>query len=167
MPDIVQPKIDIPLTLGDKVVEAIGLLLVIAFWYFTLSHFSQLPDTIPTHFRTNGEVDGYGNKWEIIILTIVGTLLYLGLSIVSRYPHKMNYLVTITEANAVKQYSIVIKMFRILKIAIVMIFFLMAFETVQIALGLSDVFGKWFLLIVMALLFVPIFFFLILSSKNA
>ncbi|QBZ98662.1 DUF1648 domain-containing protein [Flavobacterium sangjuense] len=161
------PEIRIPLTTAGKIIEAIGLLLLVSFWYFTLSSYSQLPDIIPTHFRTNNVVDGYGNKWNIIMLPIIATILYLGLTIVARFPHKMNHLVTITEANARKQYSIITEMFRILKIAIVIVFFLIAFETVQIALGLPDVLEKWFLLIVFTLVFAPIFYFLIISSKNA
>lgn len=163
----VNPKIKIPLTTSGKIVEAIGVLLLFSFWYFTLSHYSQLPNIIPTHYGTNTVIDGYGSKWNIIMLPIVATILYLGLTIVARFPNKMNHLVTITEANARKQYSIITEMFRILKIAIVIVFFLIAFETVQIALGLPDVLGKWFLLIVFTLLFAPLFYFLIKSSKNA
>ena len=161
------PKIKIPLTTTGKIIEAIGLLIVVSFWYFTMSHYSHLPDIIPTHFSANNKVDGYGAKWNIIMLPVIGTILYLGLTIVARFPHKMNHLVTITEANARKQYTIMTGMFRIMKIAIVLVFFLMAFETVQTALDLPDVFGKYFLLIVFALIFVPIFWLLILSSKNA
>ena len=163
----VNPKIKIPLTTSGKIIEVIGLLLLFSFWYFTLSHYNQLPSIIPTHYGTNNVVDGYGSTWNIIMLPIVATILYLGLTIVARLPHKMNYLVTITEANARKQYSVITGMFRILKIAIVIVFFLIAFETVQIALGLPDLFGNWFLLIVFTLLFAPLFYFLIKSSKNA
>lgn len=161
------PRIKIPLTTTGKIIEVVGLLLLVSFWYFTLSHYSDLPDIIPTHFSSNNKVDGYGAKWSIITLPVIGTIMYLGLTIVARFPHKMNHFVTITEANARKQYTIMTGMFRIMKIAIVLVFFLIAFETVQIALGLPDILGKWFLLIVFALIFVPIFWLLILSSKNA
>lgn len=160
------PEIRISLTTSGKIIEAIGFLLLVSFWYYTLTHYGELPDSIPTHYKANNVVDGYGNKWNIIMLPIVATILYLGLTIVAGFPHKMNHFVTITETNARKQYAIITGMFRVLKIAIVSIFFLMTFETVQIALGLPDVFGKWFILIVFALIFVPIFCFLILSSKN-
>lgn len=161
------PRINIPLTYTGKIIEIVGLLLLVLFWYFTLSHYNELPNSIPTHFKANNVVDGYGSKWNIIMLPIVATIMYLGLTIVARFPHKMNHFVTITEANARKQYSIITGMFRIMKITIVLVFFMMTFETVQIALGLPDVFGKWFILIAFALIFVPIFWLLILSSKNA
>ncbi|MCF6132216.1 DUF1648 domain-containing protein [Flavobacterium wongokense] len=166
MPENSNPIIETPITLAGKIMEFAGVLLLIAFWVYTLSHFEQLPDIIPTHFRTNGDIDGYGSKWSIIFLPIVGTLMYLGLTVV-RYPHKMNYLVTITEANAKKQYLIVISMFRMLKMAIVIVFFLIAFETIQLAMGFPDVLGKWFLLLVTALVMGPVFCYLIIPSKNA
>jgi uncharacterized membrane protein len=167
MPDTINPKIEIPLTTADKVMEAVSLLLLAAFWYFTLSHFKQLPDIIPAHFRSDGSIDGYGTKWTIIFLPIVGSVFYLGLSLVSRYPHKMNHFVTITEANAAKQYAIMARMFRVMKITLVLLFFLMAYTTVQVALGLPDLFGRWFLLLLFTLIFAPLFYFLIQSSKNA
>lgn len=167
MPATANPQINIPLTITDKVIEAVGLLVLAAFWYFTLSYFDQLPDTIPTHFNTNGEVDGYGGKWTIMGLPIVGTLMYLGLTLASAYPHKLNYAVTITESNAAKQYSIFSGMLRIMKIAVLLVFFILDYQTMQIALGLPDIFGRWFLLIVFTLIFAPVFYFLIQSSKNA
>lgn len=161
------PKIAIPITTTGRILEVVGILIVIASWFYTVSHYSKLPDIIPTHFGAGGKVDGYGGKMTILFLPLVGTILYVFMTIVARYPHKMNYLVTITEANARKQYSIVTSMFRILKISIAILFFVIAFETVQVAMGAADVLGKWFILILLGLVFVPLFYFMILSSKNA
>jgi len=147
--------------------EVIGVLLLLAFWYYTLSNLPQLPDTIPTHFNAGGEVDGYGQKWTIIALPAIGSILYIGLTIIARFPHKMNYLVPITESNALKQYSIVKGMFRVMKTSIIIVFFLIAFETVQVATGNPDVLGKWFMFIIFSMIFAPVFYFLIQSSKNA
>lgn len=167
MPENINPKIEIPLALTDKVMELLGILILIAFWAYTLLNLKHLPEVIPTHYRGNGVVDGYGSKWTIISLPIIGTLLYFGLTLVSRYPHKMNHFVTITEANASKQYAIITRMFRVMKIAILLVFFMGAYETVAFSLGFPNVFGKWFMLILFSLIFAPIFYFLIQSSKNA
>lgn len=167
MNNTINPKLAIPISATGKTIEVIGLLLLLSFWFFTLMHYKQLPDIIPTHFNGSGEVDGYGNKWLIITLPIVGTVMYLGLTLAARYPHKMNYAVPITETNAEKQYKIVTGMFRIMKIALVLVFFILTYQTVQIASDLPDIFGKSFLFLVFALVFVPVFYFLIQSSKNA
>lgn len=161
------PKIAIPLTPSDKIVEIVGLVILAAFWYFTLFHYNQLPEIIPTHFTNNGEVDGYGGKWTIIFSPVIATILYLGITLASRFPHKLNYAVEITPENAKKQYTIFTGLLRILKIAVLLIFFMLDYQTIQLALGLPSLFGKSFMLIVFTLLFAPIFYFLIQSSKNS
>ena len=167
MADLVRPKIKIPLTITDKIIEVMGLLVLIGFWIFTLFHYNQLPDIIPTHFGAEGKPDGYGEKYTILFLPIIGSLLYIALTILARFPHKMNYTATITEANAEKQYTIMTQMLRVLKVMMLLVFFVLDYKTIQIALGLPDLFGRWFLLLLFALVFVPIFYFLIQSSKNS
>ncbi|WP_284652125.1 DUF1648 domain-containing protein [Flavobacterium terrisoli] len=162
-----RPLIKLQLTITDKILEVVGLLVLLGFWFFMLSHYTQLPDIIPTHFGGGGKPDGYGSKWTIIMLPIVGTLLYTGLTIVSRFPHKFNYTATITQANAEKQYSIMVRMIRVMKTMVLLTFFVLDYQTTQIALGLPDIFGNWFLFLLFAMIFVPLFYFLIQSSKNS
>lgn len=167
MPDNIQPKVEIPLTKTAKLLEVAGALLLLGIWCYTFLHLWDLPEIIPTHFRGNGEVDGYGSKWTFVLLPIIATLIYIGLSWAARFPHKVNYRVTITPENAFKQYSIVVRMYRILKIAIVLVFFLIAFQTVEVAAGNAQYFNGWFMLLIMALVLVPVFYFLIVASKNS
>lgn len=167
MEKIDRPKIKIPLILTDYALEILGALVVIGFWAYTLLHYHQLPDIIPTHFGAEGKPDGYGAKWTIISLPIVGTILYVGLTIICRFPHLFNYMTTITAANALKQYTIVTRMLRMLKVMVLLVFFLLDYQTIRLALHQPDLFGKWFLLLVVSMVFVPLFYFLIQSSKNA
>lgn len=167
MADLVKPKIKIPLTVTDKILEATGLLILMAFWIYTLSHYNQLPEIIPTHFDGSGKPDGYGAKWTIITLPIVSTILFIGLTVLTRFPHKFNYMATITQDNAEKQYKIMTKMLRMLNVMLLLVFFLLDYQTIRIALNLPDLFGRWFMLLVFAMVFVPIFYFLIQSSKNS
>jgi uncharacterized membrane protein len=162
-----RPILKLTLTKTDKCIEFIGLLLVLGFWLYTVFHYKSLPEIIPTHFSGGGKVDGYGSKLTIISLPIVGSLLYLSLTILSKYPHKFNYTVAISEANAMKQYSIITRMLRVMKVMLVIVFFLIDYQTTQIALGMPNNFGKWFLLLDFTLIFAPIFYFLIQSSKNS
>ena len=167
MTDLARPKIKIQLTTTDKIIEVVGLLVLIGFWFFTLFYYKQLPDIIPTHFGAEGKPDGFGEKYTILFLPIVGSLIYIALTILARFPHKMNYTAMITEANAAKLYTTMTRMLRVLKVVMVLVFFVLDYKTIQIALELPDLFGKWFLLLVFALVFVPIFYFLIQISKNS
>ncbi|MFN3969502.1 DUF1648 domain-containing protein [Flavobacterium sp.] len=167
MSDSKRPIVKIPLTLFDKSAEVIGLLILLSFWIFTLFYYNQLPEIIPTHFGAEGKPDGFGPKWTIVILPLISTFIYVFLTIVVRFPHKMNYTATITETNAEKQYTTMTKMLRMLKLMLLLVFFVIDYKTMQIALEWPDVFGRWFLLLVFTLVFVPIFYFLIQSSKNS
>lgn len=162
-----RPILKLPLTAFDRSIEVLGLLLLIGFWIFTVKFYHLLPEIIPTHFGGGGEPDGFGSKVTILGLPIVSTVLYLMLTIFSCYPHKMNYSATITAENAELQYRIMTRMIRILKVFVLLIFWMLDYKTVQIALGWPDVLGKWFLLLLFTLLFAPIFYFLIQLSKNS
>lgn len=164
---IERTKIQIPVTLTDKIFEVFGILILVSFWIFTLNYFKQLPEIIPTHFRMNGEADGFGSKWFIFGLPIIGTALYIVLSILSKYPNKMNYSVTITEENAEKLYAIMTQMLRVMKVCLVIVFFNLEYKTVQLALDFNDIFGKWSLVLDLSLIFIPLFYFLIKFSKNS
>jgi uncharacterized membrane protein len=162
-----RPTLKLSLTFFDQSVEVLGLLILLGFWIFTIYFYPMLPETIPTHFGGGGEPDGFGPKTAILGLPIVSTVLYLMLTFFSRYPHKMNYSTTITAENAEVQYRIMTRMIRVLKVFVLLIFWILDYKTVQIALGWPDVLGSWFLFLLFALLFAPIFYFLIQLSKNS
>lgn len=162
-----RPKIKIPFTVLDTLIEWVGVLLLVCFWNYTIVHYTTLPEIIPTHFGAQGKPDGYGEKWMILSLPVIGTILYMGLTLASYYPHTFNYMVTITEKNAVKQYTIAKKMIRIMKVSLILVFFLLDIHTIRTALNYPDILGKWFLLVLFALIFIPLFYFLIQFSKNS
>jgi uncharacterized membrane protein len=162
-----RPILRLSLTAFDRCIEVLELLLLLGFWIFTVKFYPLLPEIIPTHFGGGGEPDGFGSKATILGLPIVSTVLYVMLTIFSRYPHKMNYSATITAENAEVQYRIMTRMIRVLKVFVLLIFWILDYKTVQIALGWPDVLGSWFLFLLFALLFSPIFYFLIQSSKNS
>jgi len=162
-----QPVIKITPSLTDKIIEAVIVLEVIVFWVYTITHYNALPEVIPTHFAGEGKPDGYGLKWTILTLPIIATLFYIGLSILGRYPHKFNYPGTITEKNAATQYRIGSEMLRGMKGSVITVFLVMNYQTVQTAMGLTDGMGHYGMLLDFAIIFVPLFYFLIKMSKNA
>jgi len=160
-------KINIPFTTLDIVIEVLSGLMVIAGWVFAILNYSRLPEIIPTHFGGNGVVNGYGPKSTLFILPGLAVLAYIGLSWVARFPHKLNYLVDITEANAERQYRIAVRMMRTMKLCIITIFFAIDYQVVKAALNDSVKPGGFFTLLILSLVFVPVLYFLIQSSRNA
>jgi uncharacterized membrane protein len=160
-----RPKIKLNLSKSDKVIEITSWALLIGIWVLAILNFSDLPETIPTHYNGAGEADGFGEKTNIFVLPVIGTILFIGMTIVNNYPHIFNYPSTITNENAYNQYSNATRMIRILKLVIVLVFGLILFNTLQNANGNTDGLGNWFLPLTIGLFTIPTLYFLIKSMK--
>ncbi|MGV8138604.1 MAG: DUF1648 domain-containing protein [Mangrovibacterium sp.] len=161
-----RPKIKIELTATDKAVELIGWLMLLAVWVLTITSYSNLPETIPTHFNEEGKADGFGSKINILILPFVATILFVGMTIANKFPYIFNYPTKITEENAFRQYTHATRMIRYLKLILVVLFGLIAFKTIESAHGQSFAPGAWLLPLTMGLIFIPLTYFVIKSSRT-
>jgi uncharacterized membrane protein len=160
------PNIKVTITKFDTFLEIIALLLLIFFWIFNVVHFKDLPETIPIHFNGSGTADGFGPRASIFALPIIGTIIYIGLTVLQKYPKYSNFPVKITEENAQYQYTNATKMLRVLKIIILILFFMIDYFTMLTAIGKEDGLGKWFLPFTLGILIVPIVYFFIQSKKS-
>lgn len=161
-----RPKITLIPTTADRLVELLGLLILLTLWGWTFSHFSTLPETIPTHFNAAGEADGFGRKASIIGLPVIATLLFIGLTVLNRYPHSFNYPTAITQDNALRLYTLATRMLRYLKLVLVLVFGGIEFMTIQHATGKAAGLGVWFLPLTLVLIFIPLIYFVINSIKE-
>jgi hypothetical protein len=76
--------------------------------------------------------------------SVIGTILFIGLTVLNQYPHIFNYPTKITAGNAYKQFKIATRLIRYMKLAMTFIFTLIVFGTLQNAAGKSDGLGIWF-----------------------
>ncbi|MCO6498233.1 MAG: DUF1648 domain-containing protein [Chitinophagaceae bacterium] len=155
-----RPQIKIEKNGTDKVLEYTGWAFLILCWIYVFMTFGQLPEAIPTHFGISGEPDGYGSRNMIFLLPAIATVLFIGLTVLTRFPHKFNYLSRITEQNAITRYTFAVRLIRFLKWAIVVLFTFITYQTIETAKGRSTGMGEWFVpLVVMGF---GVFFLLIL-----
>ena len=161
-----RPKIKVPLTPTDKVFETIGWFTVAALWFLILWKYSSLPETIPTHFNGAGRPDGYGGKGTLLMLPVIGTVLFVSMTILNRFPQIFNYPTNITVENAARQYANATRMMRFLKFAIVLVFSIIVFQTIRTVEGKSKGLGGWFLPVVLGLVLIPTVFFIINSFRK-
>jgi len=129
-----RPRIHIERSLLDYFVEALGAVGLFALIALPIYFYRYLPAEIPTHFNALGEVDAYGSRGMIWLLPGIGLLIYLGLTILNRYPHHFNYLVKVTESNAARLYTTGTRIIRLTKVVIVLLFAFMSFKTIEIVL---------------------------------
>ncbi len=161
-----RPKLKLVLTNTDTIIEIVGWFLIVAVWGFTLSNYQSLPNTIPIHYNGAGVADGFGDKWIILTLPFIATVIFVGLTVLNKYPHIFNYPTAITKDNALSQYRNATRLIRYLKVIIVVIFGLIAYQTISQANELSEGLGIWFLPLILGLVFMPIIFYLIRSARS-
>ena len=161
-----RPKIKVPLTKTDKFTEKLSLLLLFFIWAFTIFSYVKLPEIVPIHFDASGRPDSYGSKWTLFVLPLVASILYAGMSYLNKYPWIFNYMVQITEKNAESQYSAATRMIRVLKCSMMLIFGIIALYSYWTANGESDVAGWWFLPLILGIIFIPLIYLFVKSSKD-
>ena len=87
-----RPKIKVPLEGLDIVLDIISATILILLIAYAIISYTELPDSIPSHFNAKGEVDGYSEKITIWLLPAIGVVLFFGLYTINRYPHLHNYI---------------------------------------------------------------------------
>ena len=164
--EIERPKITLIPSTADKLMEVLSWLILFVFWGYTISHYSSLPDTIPTHYNAAGEADGFGRKASIVGLPLIATLLYIGLTLLNRVPHIFNFPTPVTPDNALRQYTNATRMIRYLKLILVLVFAGISFQTIQQANGTGEGLGLWFLPLTLVLIFMPLLYFVVKSFQT-
>jgi uncharacterized membrane protein len=160
-----RPKIKPEQSAFDIILEISGWVVLSLLWIITLYFFKNLPDNIPTHFNAAGEVDAYGNRSSILLLPVIGTVLFIGMTILNRYPYIFNYPVKISPENATKQYTMATRLIRLLKLSILIIFIMIIWSTSNVALEKSSRMGAWFLPVMLGIIFIPMGFYIFRSFR--
>lgn len=161
-----RPKIKLKLTLTDKLFEILGWFSILAIWVVTISNYNNLPESIPIHYNTLGQADGFGSKVIILTLPFIATILFIGLTILNKFPHVFNYPISITADNALRQYTIATRLIRYLKLIIVFIFGQIVLQTIKNVKENTSELGIWMLPLTLGLIFVPIAFYIFKSINK-
>ncbi len=162
-----RPKIKLQLSPLDRKLNLISNAILTLLWLLTVFSFFKLPDQIPTHFNSNGETDNYGDKDSIFTIPIVATILFIGLTVLNKFPEIFNYPEQITKTNAEHQYSNATSTVRFLKLIITSIFTIITVLIIISSINRTKGLGLWFLPIILLLIFIPtIFYFIKIATKK-
>lgn len=149
MPKEQQHKIALEPSPADRILEGLALAGLVVLLAVPAVYYSDLPDTIPTHFNAAGEADDYGPKITIWLLPLIGLGLYVALTLINRQPQIFNYPVKITPENAGRQYQLATRLIRLLKAGITWMFVYLCWLIVNAALTARATLGPVFLWIVL------------------
>jgi uncharacterized membrane protein len=162
----VRPRIKLKRTPIDWVLEFVAFAFLLILIILPLAYFKTLPETVPVHFNSAGQPDGYGSRSSLMLLPLIGAFMYLLMTILEAFPHIYNFPVEITPENAHIQYRIATRLIRILKKVILVLFSFISYQTIKTATGGAAGLGKAFLPLFLLLTFIPIVFYLVQSLNN-
>ena len=137
-----RPVLHLPLSRLEKIIEAaagIGILVAI---FILLFYRPILPDSVPSHFGAAGTPDAWGNKGLLSILIAIPAVLYLGMTLLSRFPQIYNYPFALTEENVESQYRCARMLMSALKAEITWFFVYLEWRVIQIAFGSGQGLGS-------------------------
>ncbi|MCK8480195.1 DUF1648 domain-containing protein [Psychroserpens algicola] len=139
-----RPKIKVPLETIDIILDLISITLLILMIVYVAMSYQELPEIIPSHFNGKGEVDGHSEKSMLWLLPGISVAMFIGLFILNKYPHLHNYMVNITEENALKNYRFSTRILRITNVFMALLFFVISYSMIQGAKNEGFELGSWF-----------------------
>lgn len=115
----------IRLTIVDIIMEVLSFITVVGTTLYLIISWGSLPDTIPMHYNLSGEIDRWGSKGELIFLPVMMWIIYLGITLMQRFPQIWNTGVTVTPENRERVYRTLKYMVESLKLIVVVDFSLL------------------------------------------
>jgi hypothetical protein len=149
----------------ERTLRIASIVGVVFLFFLVVVYWSQLPDSIPIHYNAAGKPDSWSGKWSLLILPIIGLVLYIGLSILTRFPHLYNFPWKITEENKERQFHLAQMLVLSIKTESIWLFGYIQWQTVQTALGKADGLGASFKFIFFAVIFSTIGIYIMKALK--
>ena len=160
-----QPKIKIPFSSMERFFETAAILGVIVGFGLLIIYWSALPDSVPRHFGLDGRPDAYGGKDILLLLPIIGLIFYLGLTVLGRFPHVLNYPWKITALNAYRQHYLARMLIVSLKAEMIWVFTYIEIIQIRTPLGRAEGLGPAFIPAMLAVFFATIGIYLYLAYR--
>lgn len=160
-----RPKLDIPRTRREWLWDILGYTAFIGMIILLIAIWGKLPEEVPAHYNAKGEVDRWGSKWELTILPLISFFNLIFIQALEHFPEIHNYPKRFNASNAKAFYLNSRQMLNQMKNTVLIVFSLISFESIAIALGWSNGLGVWFLPVMLLAIFIPIIMSLIKRRK--
>jgi len=144
----------------DKYLDTLALLLALSLFAIPFNYYSILPESIPIHFNSRGEADGYGSKKIIWFIPIIGFAIHLLFKWLNKRPHVLNYPVKITKENAQAQYSMCLRVLRIVDVLMLLLFTSIVYQICTASVnGMKEAYPWYTIVFILSILVVLILYF--------
>jgi uncharacterized membrane protein len=156
---------DLERSRADIIIETLAALALALLVGLTIYYYPQLPDDIPAHFDFRGQPDRIGYKGTLLMMPSLGVLIFMGLTILGRYPHIYNYPCPITESNARRQYALARQLLAAVKLLSLIIFAYIAWGQIATAKSIESGLSPWILLSATASIFLVLGVYLVRALR--
>ena len=140
-----RPRIIPRWTAADYLIRIIGLTGLIALVALTATTLQSAPEKVPLHFDFAGTPDRWGSPLELLGLPLVGLVLWIMLTVLTRYPHAYNYPTIITPENAERHYAIARRLLLVMRALIAWSFAFLLYSAGRVARADISELSPWFL----------------------
>ena len=138
-----RPILNLPFSPLETILDRLGLAGVLLGIAVLTATWPDLPQRVPTHFGASGAPNAWGGKTSLLIGPIVALVIYIGLTLLARYPHLYNYPKRLSADNAERMYRLGRGLIIWLKTEIVWLFTWLSWATINVALGHAAGLGPW------------------------
>jgi len=160
-------RISIPKTYSEIWHDTISIAVLCVIILYIGLLWNSLPSQVPIHFNAEGNADRWGSRSILLLLPGVCLLLFIGFSIVSRYPHRFNYPIMITAENAQEKYTLTRLLVSWLKVETILVISYMEWSMLQTAVGEYRGISIWLLPVCIAVLLGTIGWYLVQILRNS
>jgi uncharacterized membrane protein len=161
-----RPKLDIPYTQFELYCEIVAVVVLIGIAFYLAAIWTKLPAQIPGHFNIMGQPDRWDGRNSIFWMLGITAALYVGISVLQRFPHIYNYPFGLTPQNVHRQYQLARQLLVLIKTEIVCSFVFIQWGIMHVARGLSQTMGPWVVPIMIVAILTTIVQYCIRASKS-
>jgi uncharacterized membrane protein len=128
----------------------------------------HLPDRIPTHFNFAGQPNGWGSPSSLMELPVVAVVIYLGMTLLARFPESFNYPVEVTAENRPRLEALTLDLIAWMKMEMVCLFAWIQWVIIEMARrGRGDLSFMALLPVFLVALFGTIIWFIVAMRRAA
>ncbi|MGX1901925.1 uncharacterized protein DUF1648 [Thermolongibacillus altinsuensis] len=152
-------------TKSEKVLLMLSIFGLVAMFVYVTLIWSELPETIPRHFNSKGEPDGFGGKGSILVLPFVGLGIFILTTLLSQIPNAFNDPDRVTEEQKQRLYIHGRICMSFLQTQIIYFLLYGVWQTAQVALGKASGLGIYVLPIFLFIIFGTIIYFTVRGQR--
>lgn len=138
-----RPRIRVPLTRLHVGIEiaTVGILVIMLFCVWQV--WPSLPERVPQKFDLSGQPTRWGERSGLWLLPGLSLGIYTLLSVLQRMPHVYNYPTDLSPEEAPRLYEIGVSLVMWMKLQVVVLFALLSWRQVEVALGRTSGLEAW------------------------